>query len=211
MERRPRESGAATSHRSTSMLAVAARHWWVLAIQGILGIAFGVLALLFPGIALITLAYVFAAWALITGVSHLAEGFRVAEHRGRSWPFAVMGVLAIVAGILAALIPGLTIVGLVTLLGAWLVVQGVMEIYTAWRIREEVTGEWVLALIGILRVVLGLIILALPVVGLILTASFVGVGAIFAGAAALSLSWRLRKLAATGGRPTGQMRGATSA
>jgi uncharacterized membrane protein HdeD (DUF308 family) len=68
------------------MLAAAARLWWVLVLQGILGIAFGVLAILFPGLALVTLAYIFAIWAIVSGLSHLGEGMRVAEARGRSWP-----------------------------------------------------------------------------------------------------------------------------
>ena len=190
------------------MLAVAARHWWVLVLQGILGIVFGILAILFPGIALVTLAYVFAAWAIVTGVSHLIEGWRVAEHRGRSWPFAVMGGLGIVAGFLAALIPGITILGLVVLLGAWLVTQGAMEIYTAWRIRREITGEWIIALIGILRVIAGVIVLAMPVVGALLTVTLMAVWAIFGGVAALSLGFRLRRLAGhVGGRPAGTMAG----
>ncbi|MEA2549691.1 MAG: hypothetical protein QOE42_2289 [Chloroflexota bacterium] len=179
------------------MLAVAARLWWVLVLQGILGIAFGILALVFPGLALATLALVFAAWAIISGLSHLGEGMRVAEARGRSWPFAVIGVLSIVAGIIAALVPGITILGLVLLLGAWLVTQGVMEIYTAWRIRREVSGEWIIALGGIVRTVIGVIVLAMPVIGLILTATLLAVYAIVAGFTALTLGWRLRSLRST--------------
>ena len=38
------------------MLAVAARLWWVLVLQGILGIVFGILAILFPDLALVTTA-----------------------------------------------------------------------------------------------------------------------------------------------------------
>ena len=177
------------------MLTVAARHWWVLVVQGVLGIAFAVIAILVPGIALLTLAYVFAAWALISGISALAEGFRVAEGRGRSWPFAVMGVLGIVAGILAALIPGITILGLIVILGAWLVTSGVMEVYAAWQIRREVTGEWLLGLIGALRIIVGLIVLAMPLVGAILTVTLLAVWAFLGGIAALSLGWRLRRLA----------------
>ena len=191
------------------MLAVAARQWWVLVLQGILGILFGVLALVFPGIALVTLAYVFAAWAIVTGASHLIEGWRVAEHRGRSWPFAVMGALGVIAGILAALIPGITIAGLILLLGAWLLVQGVMEVYTAWRIRREVTGEWVLALIGILRAIVGLIVLAMPIVGAILTVALMAAWAIVGGVVAISLGLRLRRLA--GRDRTGSVPGAASA
>ena len=176
------------------MLAAAAHNWWVLVLQGVLGILFGIVALLVPGIALTSLALVLAAWAIVSGISQLGEGFRVAEHRGRSWPFAVIGVASIVAGVIAAAVPGITILGLILVLGYWLIVQGVMEVYTAWRIRAEVSGEWMLALVGILRVAVGLIVVALPVVGAILTVSFLAVAALFGGAAAIALGWRLRGL-----------------
>jgi uncharacterized membrane protein HdeD (DUF308 family) len=175
------------------MLAVAARQWWVLVLQGILGILFGVLAIAFPDIALVTLAYLFAAWAILAGASQLVEGWRVAEARGRSWPFALMGVVSIVAGLLAAFVPAITILGLVLLLGSWLVVQGVMEVYTAWRIRREVTGEWLLALGGILRIVVGAIVLFMPVIGAVLTVALIATWSIIAGVTALLLGFRLRQ------------------
>jgi uncharacterized membrane protein HdeD (DUF308 family) len=176
------------------MLAAAARLWWVLVLQGILGIAFGILAFLFPGLALVTLAYIFAIWAIVSGLSHLGEGMRVAEARGRSWPFAVIGVISLLAGVLAVIVPGITVFGLVLLLGAWLVTQGAMEVYTAYRIRREITGEWILALVGIVRTLIGLVILALPVIGALLTATLLAVYAIVAGVTALTLGWRLRGL-----------------
>jgi uncharacterized membrane protein HdeD (DUF308 family) len=178
----------------TDMVAVASRLWWVLVLQGILGVVFGILAILVPDIALVTLAYVFAAWAIIGGLSHVAEGTRVAEARGRSWPFAVTGVASIVAGIIAALVPGITILGLVLLLGAWLVVQGVMEVYTAVRIRREITGEWIIAVVGIFHAAVGVIVLAMPIVGVILTVALLAVYSIVAGLGALTLGWRLRGL-----------------
>ena len=186
------------------MLAVAARQWWVLVLQGILGILFGVLAIVFPDIALVTLAYLFAAWAIVAGASQLVEGWRVAEARGRSWPFALMGVVSIVAGLLAALVPGITILGLVLLLGSWLVIQGAMEVYTAWRIRREVTGEWLIALGGIARIVIGGIVLFMPVIGAVLTVALIATWSIIAGVAALLLGFRLRQF--RGGSATGSDR-----
>ena len=186
------------------MLAVAARQWWVLVLQGILGIVFGIVAIALPGIALITIAYLFGAWAIVSGLTQLSEGVRVAEARGRSWPFAVTGVVSIVAGIIAAFVPGITILGLALVLGWWLVIQGAMEVYTAWRIRREVTGEWVLALIGIARVVVGGIVLIMPVVGVILTLAAVAAWSIIGGIAALLLGLRLRQFrdrATSTGRP----------
>lgn len=175
------------------MLAVASRQWWVLVVQGVLGILFGIIAIAFPDIALLTLAYLFAAWALISGATQIGEGWRVAETRGRSWPFAVTGVISIVAGILAALIPGITVYGLVVLLGAWFVVQGVMEVYMAWRIRAEVSGEWILALVGILTLAVGVIVLAQPVVGAVLTVALVATWSIIAGITAVAAGLRLRQ------------------
>ena len=186
------------------MLAAAARLWWVLVLQGILGIAFGILAILFPGLALVTLAYIFAIWAIVSGLSHLGEGVRVAEARGRSWPFAVIGVISVLAGVIAVIVPGITVFGLVLLLGAWLVTQGVMEVYTAYRIRREVTGEWILALVGIVRTVIGVVILAIPIFGALLTVTLLAIYAIVAGVTALTLGWRLRGLRSDRTGSTGQ-------
>jgi uncharacterized membrane protein HdeD (DUF308 family) len=188
------------------MLTAAARHWWVFVLQGVLGIIFGIIAIVQPNIALVSLAYVFAAWAIISGVAYIAEGFRVAEQRGTSWPFAVIGVLGIAAGVIAAVSPGITILTLVLLLGAWFVTQGVLEIYSAYRIRAEIDNEWILAAIGVLRVLAGIIILLMPQVGVVLTVALLAVWAIFGGVAAIFLGVRLRRLGNMGGqlgRPAG--------
>jgi uncharacterized membrane protein HdeD (DUF308 family) len=191
------------------MLATAARHWWVLVLQGILGIAFGILALLLPDLTLITLAYLFAAWALISGFSEIAEGWRVAEARGRSWPFAVGGIVSIVAGLLAAFLPGLTVAGLILFLGSWLIIAGVMEAYAAYRVRREISNEWLLALAGVARAALGFLILVMPIVGVIVTVAFVGYSAIVAGLVALGLGLRLRSLRPGVGSMTGRSASAT--
>ena len=176
------------------MLAVAARQWWVFVLQGALGVAVGILAIIYPDLALATIALLFAAWAVISGVSQLATGWRVAEARGRSWPFLLAGVVSVAAGILVVLNPAITILYLIVLLGAWMLVSGAMEVYTAWKIRDEVTGEWMLALAGVLRIGVGAIILAMPVIGAILTAALFATWAILSGLAALFLGFRLRQV-----------------
>ena len=180
------------------MLAIAARQSWVLLLQGVLGIVVGVLAIIYPDLALATIALLFAAWAIVSGVSQLAAGWRVAEHRGRSWPFLIAGAASLIAGILALVAPGITILYLILLLGAWILISGLMEVYTAWRIRAEITNEWVLALIGALRVLAGIIILAQPYIGAVLTAALFATWAILSGIAALALGWRLRQFANSG-------------
>ena len=191
------------------MLAVAARQWWVLVLQGILGIVFGAVAIAVPDIALVTLAYLFAIWAIVAGLTQIGVGWRIAEHRGRAWPFAVTGVISVIAGLLAAFIPGPTVLFLILLLGWWLVFQGVMEIYSAWRIRREVSGEWLFALGGIARVAVGLIVLAMPVVGAILTVALIATFSIIGGITALLVGLRLRRFGATSGTRNAPLMGRT--
>src|SRR5262245_49800537 len=175
------------------MLAVAARQWWVLVLQGVLGVIVGILAIVYPDLALGTVALLFAFWAIVSGVSQLTAGWRVAEARGRSWPFLVSGAAAVIAGVLALIFPAPAILYLVLLLGAWFLVSGAMEVYSAWQIRNEITNEWVLALIGILRLAAGVIVLAMPIIGAILTAALFATWAILGGIAALAMGWRLRQ------------------
>jgi uncharacterized membrane protein HdeD (DUF308 family) len=176
------------------MLATAVRQWWVLILQGVLGIAVGLIAILYPGLALTTLALLYGAWALVAGATTLATGWRVASARGRSWPFLVTGAVSLIAGLIAILLPGITIITLALLIGAWLVVAGAMEIYAAWRIRDEISNEWLLIAIGALRVAAGALILYEPVIGAVVTAALFATWSILSGAGALVMGWRLRQL-----------------
>ena len=45
------------------------RAWWMLALRGAAGILFGLLALFWPGLTLLILVAMFAAYALIGGVA----------------------------------------------------------------------------------------------------------------------------------------------
>ena len=53
-----------------------ARNWWAIGLRGVIAIAFGIAALVLPATALFTLVIVFAAYALIDGVSSIVVGVR---------------------------------------------------------------------------------------------------------------------------------------
>ena len=59
------------------------------------------------------------------------------------------------------------------------------------------SGEWLLAVAGILAIVAGLIILAMPAIGVVLVVALVASWAIIGGVLAIVFGWRLREL---GGR-----------
>ena len=165
----------------------------VLAIRGVLAIAFGVIALVWPGVTLLALALLFAAYALVDGVGMLAGGLGAERDRGRRWTYVVAGVLGIVAGLLAALLPGLTALLLVILAGCWAVVTGVLEIAAAFRLRHLGTSAWLTGLVGVVSVLAGVLILARPGVGALALATVLGIYALVAGVGLLVAAWRTRR------------------
>jgi len=176
------------------MLAASIRQWWAFVLQGVLGIIFGVLVLLFPGAALTTFVALFAAWAVISGVGALAQGWREAQHRGNSWPYFLIGVVAIAAGVLAVLTPASTLLALIVFVGAWQLVAGLTEIYVAYRIRREIENEWIMAAAGLLRAILGLAFLVMPGLGVVVTLVVVAANAFAFGVLAIATGLRLRTL-----------------
>jgi uncharacterized membrane protein HdeD (DUF308 family) len=182
------------------MLGPSSRQWWAFALQGILGIVFGIGVLAFPGAALLTFVALFAAWAIISGIGAIAQGLREGE-LGRSWPHFLMGAVAIVAGVLAFFVPASTLLGLILFVGAWQVVAGLTEIYMAYRIRREIQTEWLLAAAGVLRTILGVVFLVMPSLGIVVTLVIIAANAFAFGILAIIIGLRLRGLGDRAMRP----------
>lgn len=172
------------------------KRWWLFLLRGIVGIAFGILALLWPGVALLTLALVWGAYALVDGAFALAAA--LSGMRGGDtprWWLALTGLAGIAAGLLTIVWPGITVQVLLLLIAAWAIVTGVMEAAGAIALRKEIEGEIFLILAGLVSIGFGVAILAWPVAGAIGLVWLIAWLAILGGAAYVALALRLRKLA----------------
>ena len=153
-----------------------ARHWWVLALRGLLAIAFGILAIFWPLTTVLALAIVFAFYLVIDG---LAEGYMGARERNGWWLAA--GMAGVGVGILALIWPGLTAYVLLYLVAAWAIVRGVIEIVLAFRVNRAVGGGWMLGLAGATSTVFGVFAAVLPEAGMVAIVWLIGVYAIVFG------------------------------
>ena len=180
-------------HLDVRSTVVLAEWWWTFILRGLLAIAFGILALISPAWGIAVLVLLFAAWALVDGVTSVFVGIR---HRktARSWWLEILeGLVGIIAGIVALILPPAAVARvLVLVIAAWSIVTGVFEIAMAIRLREEIRGELWLALAGVASVLFGIVLLLFPAAGALTVVWLIASGAIVFGAFLIALGWRLR-------------------
>jgi uncharacterized membrane protein HdeD (DUF308 family) len=100
---------------------------WFLVLEGITGIAAGVLTLLWPAISALALLYLIAAWALVSGVLEVVAAIRLRKVVRGEWMLAVAGIASIAFGVLLALFPGPGALALVLWIGAYALVFGILR------------------------------------------------------------------------------------
>jgi len=172
--------------------------WGIPALRGIIAIAFGVLAALSPGITLLSLVALFAAYALLGGAVSIFGAVKSRRAGEEWWIPLLLGLVSIGAGIVAVVHPGLTALIFVLLIGANALVTGVLDIVAAIRLRKQIKGEWMLALSGLMSVVFGALVFLFPGAGAIALVWLISLYALFTGFLLLGLAFRLRSKVRTG-------------
>lgn len=174
----------------TEVRALAER-WWAVLLRGLFAVVFGVLAIAVPGVTLAVLILMFGAYAVVDGVLNLIGAVRGGTGRPW-WELALEGVVSLAAGLIAWTLPGVTALMLVLVVGAWAIVTGVLEIVAAVRLRQEITGEWLLALGGVASILFGGLLLFYPGLGALTLVLWIGAYAIVFGGILIALAFRLR-------------------
>src|SRR6266481_782081 len=175
------------------MAQVLIRNWWAFALRGALGILLGLAAFLFPSITLGALVLLFGVYAVVDGVFAVVAGVRAAERRERWGALLLEGIAGIVAGVLAFVWPALTALVLLYLIAAWSIIRGALKIAAAVRLRRTIQGEWLLGLNGAFSVLFGVLLIAMPAIGLLTLVWLVGAYAVLFGALLLGFAYRLRR------------------
>jgi len=167
-------------------------NWWLLALRGLVAVLFGVLAFMWPGVTLITLVWLFGAFALVNGILSLILAAKTPKGYPKVGSLILGGLLGTLAGLLAFVMPGITALGLLILIAAWAIATGIMELVAAVRLRKIITNEWLLVLAGIASVVFGALLLLRPAVGALALIWWIGAWAIVSGILFMILAFRMR-------------------
>lgn len=170
------------------------RSWWVLLVEGVLGVLFGVLAIVWPGKTLAVLIALFGLFALTVGIVRVISAIgAAASHQSWGGTLAV-GILGIIAGLLILRWPGITALYVLLLIGFWAIVTGVFQIVEATIHHDEIRHGWLYALNGLVSVLFGILMFVWPGIGLLTVVYLVGLYAIVYGIIACMLAFRVRSL-----------------
>ncbi len=132
-----------------------ARSWWMLAVLGVIAMLFAVLALVWPGLTLLSLVALFAAYALsggimwiiganalITGVLEIVAAIRLRREIQGEWLMILTGVISIAFGVFVFLFPGAGALALVWLISLYAAFTGALLLALAFRARVwGMTGQ----------------------------------------------------------------------
>ena len=179
-----------TSTASGAGLRRESRGWgWILA-SGILGLLVGIIALFFPGLAILTAAFALGIGLIVQGALEIGVAWRAETgSTGRGW-LTAFGVLALVAGILVLFHPGGGIIVLAWGIILWFVVAGINDLLVASSQREH--RAWNIVL-GVLSLILAIILIFSPGTAVGLIAIVVALGFLFRGAMDVGLALSMRR------------------
>jgi len=187
------------------MVTVFDRHWWILALRGLVALLFGVGIFAWPGVTVAVLVPLFAAYALGDGVLALIAAVWAARWHVSWWPLLVEGAIDVAAGVVALLWPTIPLFALIFFVGVWAILTGGSAILVAVLLRREMAGEWLLLLNGAGSVLLGLLLMAFPGAGVLAVVWLIGGYGLTCGILLLAFAFRLRhwqhRRAIAGARP----------
>jgi uncharacterized membrane protein HdeD (DUF308 family) len=188
------QGGLAIGPTGRGLLRSLADNWWLLLLRGLAAVVFGVLALFWPSLTLITLTWLWGAYALSDGVIAIWAAFNASGgDAGPRWWLGFSGVISILAGVLAFWYTGMTTLVLLMFIAVWAIIIGAIQIWGAIALRSVLQHEWLLILNGALSIAFGAILMSQPGTGALAFVWMIAWYAIVFGCLYIGLAFRLKQ------------------
>lgn len=112
-----------------------APRWW-LALVGVIGIAAGLVTLLYPGITGIILLYFIAFWAIAMGIFQIVGGIAMRKEIEGEWMLILSGIISVLFGAVMIAYPVAGALSVAYLIGSFAIINGVILIAFSLRLRN---------------------------------------------------------------------------
>jgi uncharacterized membrane protein HdeD (DUF308 family) len=114
----------------------ASRSWGWLLVEGLAGIAAGIVAFVWPDVAATALLYLIAAWAFVTGLFEIVAAIRLRHEIENEWALALGGLASVLLAVAIVVWPGASALALVWLIAAYAILFGILLIVLGLRLRS---------------------------------------------------------------------------
>ena len=165
-----------------------------LLLVGLLGIALGVVAIVWPGVTIAFAVAIFAVFAFISAVHQATRAFSSAT-AGPVAGHLLLAVVDVAAGVGSIVWPGITAYALTIWIGAWAIVTGFGEFAMVFGAHETAGDRALYGFGGLLSVALGVVLFARPDVGALSLATVFGLFSLSYGIWSLVLAARTHSTA----------------
>src|SRR3954468_19617938 len=116
-----------------------------MALRGLFGILFGIIAFVWPVATMLSLALVFAAYLLVDGIVGVMAAVRAAQRHERWGLLLAEGLINILMGLIAVVFPSGAVLAFILVAAGWALLPGWADLVAAFRLNASY-GRWWLAL-----------------------------------------------------------------
>ena len=173
--------------------------WWLILLRGIVLVLLGILFLTRPAATLTLVIWFLGAYWFVDGIVTLVKSIK-GRKTIKYWGWGIfVGIIGIIAGLLVFSQPVaaalLTTTFLVYFLGFAAMISGIASIVTAISLRKKISNEWSMIFGGVVWFLLGLLLVAHPLVAMLVLIYFVGILGIIGGIVLVANAFVIRGIA----------------
>jgi uncharacterized membrane protein HdeD (DUF308 family) len=190
-------TAAATTVKLGRVTRRATRHWWIFLASGLGWLLFAVILFRFDYLTVGAISILFGVGAFVAA----GNEFAVAALVSGGWKIAhaLLGLVFVVAGVVAIVNPGGTFVALAAVMSVVLVVIGAFDVTAAIMTRTIAPAWWLQLVAGIAEILLGFWAAGSWNLSAVLLVAWVAAFALARGITEIALAlrlWEARRLAA---------------
>ncbi|WP_176736831.1 HdeD family acid-resistance protein [Oligoflexus tunisiensis] len=171
------------------------RNWWLWSLRGLIALVFGLGALTMDNPTLTSMVLLFSGFMFSDGIFALLTLFARRTDERWSWTVVFEGITGVVAAIAACIIPDMSVLMLMAVVGAWGITTGILKLGIAFRCSKAscVPGSFLFGLAGLGAMALGFTFTFFPAVAYVGIASMIGYYAVFLGLMMMMEGFRLKR------------------
>ncbi len=121
---------------SSYRAAVHHEKWWLMLLDGVLGVFVGIYAFVAPAAMILILTILIGAWALVTGIFEMAAAFSGPWGSTGKWTLGLAGFFSVLVGALLFWNPLSGALSIVILIGAYATAFGILLIIMGFKVKN---------------------------------------------------------------------------